>query len=264
MGIVVRGELVQGLGAYLVSRDEPGYALGSTVGAYQLLPGLRGVWPMSSINSGGDVYDLSGQLRTLTQTGAPTLGYATTLGLGPCLTMDGSTQWLHRNDEGGLAITGAMTCGLWFRLNDLVSPEVDRHLLSKWVATSNQRSWSLYVDEADGYIEADITTDGSTVKAVLNDDETFANCWYFVAMRFTPSTELALFVYDEKWVNITGIPATIYDSTAPLEIGSIGHGGTIDLNGKVSLAFLCAYALSDAEINQLYYLSRPLFGLSNS
>jgi hypothetical protein len=250
------------IGAGLVNRESPRHALGSAIGAYLTLPGLRGLWTMGAVDSTGDVHDYSGQLRTLTNAAGPTLGYATTVGLGPCLTFNGTTQRLYRADEGGIAITGAMTCGLWFKPTTLAA--ADKYLLSKWNATGNQRSWSLYVDAANGYVEGDITTDGSTVKSVLNDNPTWTEEWIFAALRFTPSTELALFVYDQKWVNTTSIPATIYDSTAPLEIGSIGSGGTISFDGQASFAFLCAYALSDVELGYLYQISRPLFGVTNA
>ncbi|NJO31403.1 MAG: hypothetical protein HC874_30490 [Richelia sp. SL_2_1] len=62
---------------------------------------------MSSVQrSTGNVYDLSGQGRTLTYNGNPTFNYT---GLVPYVSLDGTGDFLSRADETDLDILGTET-----------------------------------------------------------------------------------------------------------------------------------------------------------
>jgi hypothetical protein len=103
-----------------------------------------------------------------------------------------------------------------------------------------------------------MTTDGVTLKVVTSTIPAFANSWGWIVGRFTPGTELAIWVNETKTVNTTTIPASIFSGTSPFHIGN-GDGNALD--GAVSLQFLCASALSDAVINSLFHQTRAMFGV---
>lgn len=223
----------------------------STIGRYLTLPGLRGFWPMSSFNESGNAYDLSGQGRHLTYNGNPTYNFGN---LAPFVQLDGTGDYLSRADESGLDIIGSesyvtsskrgLTVGGWFWMDVLATAG----LMMKWTPYGLQYS--------------------SGIRMIVNDGTTYnsgtisisAGQWYFCVGRYTPSTSVKVFVNTQTLENTTSIPASILSTSANFYIGSI-DGSTQLLDGRASLCFLCATALSDAIINGMYQQSRALFGV---
>lgn len=247
-------------------RYDNAFAWSRAISLFQMLVGLRGVWPMSSVDNTGAVYDLSGQGRTLSYNGNPIFAFT---GLYPSISMDGAGDYLSRADEAGLDITGTesviwsnqrgLTLGGWFNFNTL-APGATIGLIGKWNGTGNQRSYQMFFDDATNSIYLDVSTDGTAV-VDCQGDVVAVSQWYFLVGRFTPSTELAVFVNGSKQTNTVGIPASIYSGTANFNIGAYANGGSGQLNGFASICFLCASALSDTIIKSLYHFTRPLFGI---
>jgi len=216
-----------------------------------LLPGLRAFWPFSSADQAGSVYELSGQGRTLTQNGNPVFAAGF---LNPLAILDGTGDYFSRADEAGLRITGNLTMMIWVRFDSTASAA--ETCMSKWLYTGNQLSYRLYRSAA-GAGTAEISTDGSSITTVAG--ETIgATTWTHLALRFTASTELAVFVNHVKAVNTTSIPASIFNSTADFLIGGYGAGSAL-VTGRLCLASICAIALSDEIILGKYHLERKLF-----
>ncbi len=226
-------------------------AWGEAAGHTLLLARLRGFWPFSSADQAGSVYDLSGQGRTLTQNGNPVFSFGY---LNPLVVLDGTGDYFSRANEAGLDITGGLTMMIWVRFDD--SASAIETCMSKWLYTGNQLSYRLSRSAA-GAGTAEISSDGSTVTSVTG--ETIgATTWTHLALRFTASTELAVFVNHVKAVNTTSIPASIFNSTADLLIGGHGTGSAL-MTGRLCLASICAIALSDEIILGKYHLERKLF-----
>src|SRR4030042_5924133 len=83
------------------------------------LSGLRGYWPMSSVNENGNSYDLSGQGRVLTNNNTVPFGIYDLLPYADFT--PGSSEYFSRPDEAGLVISGALTIGCWAWLDTLAS-----------------------------------------------------------------------------------------------------------------------------------------------
>ncbi len=227
------------------------------VGHYLLLPELRGLWAMSSVNESGNVLELSGQGRTLTNNNAAPRGIDAD-GIVPYVNLNGSNQYLSRADEAGLDVTGALTLGAWFYVDTLATGG----LIGKWNSNTGNRGYLIYVLDATGVLRAAVSADGAA--AVTVDSAAIgAATWKFVAMRFTPSAELALFVNADKTSNTTAIPAALFNSNSPFAVGMFtdAAGTARYLDGRAALAFMCAAALSDTVIDHLFRTSRGLFGV---
>lgn len=222
---------------------------------YLALPELRALWPMSSVNEAGNVLDASGQGRTLTNNGGAAR-FVTAAGM-PFINFNGSNQYLSRADEAGLSITGAFTVGGWFNLNALDGSL--RGLIAK-DNFAGQSSFRLAVNSSNVQFLVARLVDLSSYSQVLVSALPLQT-WRFVVGRFTPSTELALFVNGAKSTNTTSIVASMADSTVAFEIGRLATNNANIINGNVGLGFVCAAALSDATINRLYHYSRALFGV---
>lgn len=252
-------DLVNWLSAYFTRRNEPNFSLAKAVSTYLSLLQLRGLWPMSSGEA--NIYDVSGNSRTLTRNGTVLYGIT---GLAPYANFNGTTAYLSRADESGLDISGTethvvgayqgLTMGAWVNLSTLTG---NQNIIGKRAGAGQ---FSYFFRSLVGVADFQVSVDGTALVGISHSTTISVSTWTFLVCRFDPSTELAIWINDDKEVNTTSIPASIFNSTAPFQIS--GYNGTNELlNGSVSLPFLCAAALSDAVIVNLFQQTRGLFNV---
>ncbi len=105
-------DLVSFMATYFAELDDPGFVYPRLAGAALGLPQLRAYWPFTSVNEGGNVYDLSGQARILTNNATATFSTSDLRAYG---VTNGTSQYFSRATEAGLEFTGAMTVlGWWY------------------------------------------------------------------------------------------------------------------------------------------------------
>jgi len=229
-------------------------SLGSVIGSLMGLPRLRGFWPMGSANQNDDVSDLSGQARTLTKNG--TISLPVYNSVVPYADFGGAaTDFFSRADESALDITGVLTMGGWF-WSDAIATQMG--LMGKFLAAGNQRSY--WMQFFGSNLLFSVSVDGTAVVTVTHTTTLLTGTWYFCIARYTPSTELKVWVNDVAITNTTSIPASIFNSTATFNIGAF-DGGIVPLNGRSALNFLCASALPDSLLTRLFQESRSFFGV---
>lgn len=255
-------ENVDLLAPYFPLRQEPNYALPVIMASMLALTGLRGFWPMASVDENGNTYDLSGQGRTLSYAGSAVYTWD---GLSPYVYLDGAGDYLFRADEAGLDIIGTetyihspsrgLTLGGWFYPTGFAALQ---GLICKGDAASAAGSAYNLTLTAGALAQLDVYNAGnvySQASAAVG-----ANLWHFIVGRYDPSTHVAIYT-DGTWAtNAVGIPASLNSVAAPFNVGSINSGSFL-LTGRASLCFICAAALSDTTIANLYQQSRVLFGL---
>lgn len=253
------------LTAHFQNRYEPNFSFAEAVGMLQMFPQVRGIWPLST-GVGGGASDISGQSRALTGHGG-VLFSASSDGLIPYVDFDGSTAYLDRADEAALDIVGTetyvataikgLTIGCWV-WTDAAAGGGGSGIIGK-DSTAAQRSYGIILNAGVTTPGGRITNDGSTLVSVTGGANVGTSTWAFVCLRFDPSTELKFWVNATTSTNLVGIPASIFSGTSNLELGRY-QGGNY-LNGRISLAFLCAAALPDVFIDTFYQQSRALFGV---
>lgn len=237
----------------------------------RVLPGLRGLWYPGSADNTGAIYDASGQQRTLTYNGNPTLNLHN--GLVPYFDYDGTGDFHSRADEAGLDILGTetyiaaalrgLTVGGWFWTDDVTS-NITQGLITKYNTTGNQRAFQLSLNITGGIAgtpQMSVSVDGTATHVSTAAAPLVVNSWNFVVGRFSPAVpENAVFVNGVKAINVTSVPASVFNSTASLEIGRRSVAAT-ELNGRCAMVFLCAAALPDALLIRLFEQTGPLFGV---
>lgn len=253
------------LDAVYQRRYDNAFAWSRAVSMFQALPGLRGFWPMSAVGySNTDrARDLSGNDSHLTKNGAGDIQFGYT-GLIPFVSLlSASTQYLSRADGGAanwadltgteayiLAGMKGITHGGWFYHYGAAA--ADEYYTAKVNA--------YYVRRLNTGVIRGVYVDGTpTFHAVDSTATIGAGEWVFAVSRFVPSTSNDLWVNGIKYTNAAGIIASVRDTADDFRIGYGAGAGP--LNGRCSLGFLCAAALSDTIINTLYSLTRPLFGI---
>jgi len=257
-------EMVDGLRGIFQARYEPNFAWSSACAQHLALPGLRGFWPMSILNSVGSALDPSGNGRTLTLAGNTYFSYDA---LAPYAYYDGAGDWHLRADEAALDITATetyiqagvrgLTMGCWCYSETTGTAEA---LMSKWETVANDRSYMLDVTAGDLF-QANVSALGTAASSAANTHAATprtANTWYHVIMRFKP-TVLDIIVNGN--IDTAAVaPAAIFSGAADFYIGAYDPG-TNPFQGRVSLAFLCAAYLSDAQLFALYHHTRAMFGV---
>ena len=236
----------------------------------KMLPGLVGLWPMSSISANsGQAYDIGGQVRHLSKNGNPQYRIInpTTYSI-PIIDLDGTGDYLNRADESGLDILGSeswnATPGLsaftWVAF-DNATPGSAEWLLSK-DAGAGQRSWRLTHSTA-GKLLLTVSADGTAIFTTTSGTGTGTG-WVFAGVRFVPSTSIEVYIgvggAVEKTSNTTSIPAALFNSNADLTVGG-GSGGSSLMAGRVGPIVLAANAWSDEVFTRLYNNGRILFGV---
>lgn len=231
---------------------EEGPTTGEVMGLYLSLFELHGFWPFSSVDENSNAIDLSAQGRTLSAVGPPNrTALATDL---PAAVFNGTTSYYSRASEPGLAITTDLTLGGWFFWNAV--PTTSVNFIGR---TGVSGSFSYGLQTSGSVIQAYVSGNGTSVTAIADSQgAALPATWYFYAMRFTHSSELAIFVNSVKTVNTTAIPASIFAGTAAFQIGACS-ALTQFMNGRAALTFLSAGALSDGSLSRMYYYGRLLF-----
>jgi hypothetical protein len=247
-------EMVELLRPDFFGRYEPNASM-VHAGLHLQLPQLRGYWPFSSVDENGDVYDLSGQGRVLTNNNTTLFNVYNLLPYADFT--PASTHYFSRLDEAGLDITLSLTVGGWFWL-DTLAPGNNMGLIGKYTGGGNQ-SYILYFHDASNTFRFTISANGLVDVTVASTASLAISTWYHIVGRFVPNTELSIFVDGIETLNAAGIPAGIFNGAADLQIGAY-NAGTNLLDGRACQCFLCSDDLDDVIIKTVYEQTRANFG----
>ena len=172
---------------------------------------------------------------------------------------------LYRPTEPGLDIIHDITVWTWVRFHTQSTGQW-ASLISKWGIVPN---YGYILGKGDNdrlaFTISSTGADNITAVAFTPADYTYAiDTWYFVAGRFTPSTEVALFIGRatdgwSTWIkNVTAIPASIFSNVADFMVGTDDGVGNL-LDGDMTLFGIAAGSVPDVHIWNMFHQSRPLF-----
>lgn len=168
----------------------------------------------------------------------------------PYLNFNGTTNGSHVRAREYRGLNG-FTFGGWFQTGAAAGT-----LGSVWYAAANQ-TWRLYFTGT----KPTFGVSGTGANEILAQHPVTValNTWYFIAGRYNPSTEVALWVNATKTVNTTAVPASLYlTGTIDFCIGST-HTGINLLTGKAAMLFFCNAIVPDIYLTSLYNLGKSVF-----
>ncbi len=220
------------------------------------LPGLYEYYPMGIRDGMGQVMEHGSGGPKLAETGSCPTGYDGNgfvhLGNGTNYlfstipgVIDGTEAWITSSMRG-------LTIGGWFMIDSL--PANQGGLITRWGVVTNY-GYGLNVTST-GVILCQVSGNGSSF-VVASSAAQAVGQWIFLAGRFIPSTEVAVFVNADKTVNTAAVPASINASTQNFEIGRSAADNSLIVHGKARDVFVCASALSDALIEEIRTTSVP-------
>lgn len=265
---VRNAELVALLAGDLQARYEPQFAWKSAASLHQMLPGLRGFWPTSSVTEAGALVDLSGQSHGLTLNGNPLFRRYY---LPPIVALDGTGDYF--SDPGGVGswcdITGGetyininvrgVTVGGWFYFGNAAG--ATEFMISKWDIGGAEKSYALWRTAA-GAIQFGVSDDGANVQTVATTGTPAADEWFWAAGRYDDATEEIDVWYNTETVNqaLAGWGGTLRSNTTDFLIGG-RHGGSDLMTGYISQAFTCAASVPDSTLGQVFQQTRAMYGV---
>lgn len=255
-------DMVELLKPDFVGRSELTYL--TAVDKYLRLPCLRFLG-LGGLGSAGEWRDQSGNAMDLTYNGNPRMGF-TTQGA-PYFAYDGTGDYHYHVDNAHFDVTGTettvlaaqngLTWGAWVYFNNAIGG-TNEHIIGKHLTTGNQRSYIMIRSNTTGAFTTYVSVDGTATVNIANGTLS-ATTWYFLCGRFIPSTTLKSWRNDTTATLAAGVPASIFNGTSPFDVN--GMSGTFLFAGNEAFPFVCACALSNELINQLYQSSRGLFGV---
>lgn len=249
-------ELVDLLSGSFQRRNEPNFSLANVISTMSMLPGLRGLWPMSS-SSATLAYDFAPTSQNLTITGSP--AYSTS-GLVPYYHFPALGDYLYRTSETLIQITADLTVGGWIYPTAKPAAGNVAGIFDKWNATSGGRSWSVRYTE-NAALRLMLSSDGTAESTAIttSNDVAPVNTWTFFAARYTPGNTVMIATNKTVTSSATAVAALRNNTSVNVRIGeetSANHfvgGGT--------LFFLCAASVSDSILRNVYEQTRGLFGV---
>jgi hypothetical protein len=209
------------------------------------LPALRVCAGMTT-EDGATVYSEDLLARPLTILGAPVFA-CTDRGI-PYVTLNGSTDALSVADAVWNSPPGGITMFCVHKPFDTATTA--QTMLGKW-QTGGNTAFKISKGTA---IRTDVSGDGGAGIGVTNGVPVAA--WQATFARYTPSVELAIWnsLTSAPLLTATSVPAALYNSAAPLDIGAIrGNTGiaTNFYNGSIAVAGFCGAILDSAYILRL-------------
>jgi hypothetical protein len=247
--------------AYRRNLETGHLAIRQVVSHFQSLPLLRAFWPMTSIDGGGDVVDLSGQGRTLSLNN---VFYGTAFGLYmPALTWSVTNGELSRSDETGLN---------WNGFSDLVNGGIT---IMAWVHPSwtGSSGRAPIVSKGDGgtAVEYNLRVHRGTYLPRLEiGSDSFEGSnpidettWNFVAATYDETDDsYTMRVNGLHEAGTSGSPSPSA-TTDDFYVGRYDHAANGDeyWRGGITLVALSMGAVSEDILHNVYEATRPLFGL---
>lgn len=172
----------------------------------------------------------------------------------------GSSQYAFAVDSASLSITGDMTIECWVKLESSPSSGNQYTFISKYITTGNQRSYSFgyYNNGGTPEIGLTISSDGSgtTVNKAIPYTLSTGVWTHVVATYDASAGSMEIFVNGLSIGTNTGLPTSIYNSTAIFQIGIENTGSYFD--GLIDEVRVWNDIRTDAEILDNY--QKELFG----
>lgn len=220
------------------------------------LPGLAGYYPMSVVSNTGGASEHSQGGTPVVETGTVPLAF------------DGNSYRHVGNGTNYLSAVGVygltgieayisssirgFTIGGWFMVDTV--PAQNGGLITK-DAPAPERGYTLVWRNANN-VGFFISGNGAATNSVISQVSTIAQ-WHFIVGRFTPSTEVAVFVDGDKTVDTTAIASQCNVSAQAFEVGRTFNDNNQVAHAKCRDVFICRSALSDELIEEVRQSSVP-------
>lgn len=222
------------------------------------LPGIEGYFPGGSVDGSARSVNLIDDGENLGETGTCPIGYD---GQSYREVGDG-TSYLY--NDGAFEITGTethiasairgLTLGGWFKVTDGPA-SVPSGIMGKFGPVTDYGYLLLLATDDKPWFSVSGT--GSAQILVEGPDVLVDDSWHFLAGRYKPSTEIAIWLDGAKEVNTVVVPSTLNVASEFFEVGRFAGNNSYIQELLWRDIFICQAALSDDLIDQIRLTSLP-------
>ena len=220
-----------------------------------LTDNLVSYWKLDEAS--GNAADSVGS-NTAVNTGTATYGAAI---INNGVILNGSSQYLTVTDHASLDFTTAFSASMWFKVTTMAA---DKALLVKWTYQT-QGSWAIQtgIDAADEigiFIATSLTDNGNGCHLTTDAANLSSDTWYHLVVVYDGSqtgdaNRLKIYVNASSkafTVDAGAVPASLQNSSAPVNMGFFGGVLTRHLGGSMDEVGLWSRALTSDEVTTLY------------
>lgn len=138
----------------------------------------------------------------------------------------GGTSYLQVADNASLSITSSWTIVAWVQLNSTAST-VSPGIAAKWEV--GHRSYALSYSVSLSRFRCLASSDGAATVGVSSDNfgAPSLSTWYFLVCYFDDAADLVGISVNDGTPNTVAFTGSIFDGTAPLNIGRLGSSADI-------------------------------------
>jgi hypothetical protein len=247
-----------------IDRNDLVMRYGLALSTFQLIPGLVGLWPFSSLTYPGAAVvslDHSHNILHLTQGGNAFINLRNQIV--PVMECTGATTDLfYSADDDKLDIVGnetvfdssmnGLTVGGWFKSDE----SRNSPLVFKTGTANHVSNFPYGLLQATGSLASFQVRNSAGTTNYSASVDLVIGAWNFVVGRYTPGSEVKVWVDDTYEVNTTSIPATLFTSNGEFRVGG---QTTQNFDGQSAFVFLAATAISDTLRSILYQQTYVLF-----
>lgn len=144
------------------------------------------------------------------------------------------------------------TISAWIKKTS--DPGAIQGIISKWDATSNNRSWRLVI-QTDGTIDFDASGNGTSYSTVLSSPLSITDgCWHLLVVSRS-GNDFKLYLDGALSHYSSSGPTSLFNSSASLAFGNFSESSSWDssFDGYISNVRIYNYELNTEEVNDLFY-----------
>ena len=226
----------------------------------EMVGDIRGMWPLNYNNTNSDNEDVSGKGNTLTAVNIDSSDAVSGV-RGKAVDLDGSSEYLYRNDDDDFDYTGGeITIAAWIKSSEI--PESPGYIISKESnGGSGSSGYHLYVGSSNT-IGFSMPIDGTSYYAAQSSVLT-PEKWQYVVGTFDGAT-MKLYVDGELIRSSIRPSGAGAGTTNPLTIGVMSYTESDHFNGFIDEPMITAEALTSSQIKQIYQTGKRALEGSHS
>lgn len=165
--------------------------------------------------------------------------------------MSGSDR-LYANDSASLSLTGNHTIAFWINWSSVAQVNT---FINKFNSVGNQQSWLYRYGDNSGTKQflVNLSSNGSSNTQKTYNYTYSTGTWYHIAFVYTAAAgTVDIYSNGSILTQLTGLPTSIFDSTASLEVGGYDNGSNTASNATYDEIGIWSRALTADEVEDLY------------
>lgn len=166
-----------------------------------------------------------------------------------------NSEYLSITDasQSGLDITSDLSISAWVKFES--NTTAYQVISSKYLSTGNQQSWQFRcsLDSATDAIRADMSANGTAVTQTALNYSFTTGTWYHIVFSYSASVgRVEVFVNGSSAGVMTGQVTSIFNGTAPYQVGLGNPGGSEYLDGVLDEHAIYSRSLNYGDVLDLY------------